>query len=188
MRLRNQLAQVQAQAEPSGRTLPRAVGAVERFRQVRQVLVGHAEAEVAHAQLQLTIGVAGPKLSGVGFRPPVRRWTRRASSSWCRRTAISNSPATTSCASNATSRRLPIVRSRCGMCCWPASTILAAVLPHEGMLPVGLLSFRLSSLPLQWSKAVGMWSKAAAVGNAAAQRRVVHGRRRCAAGASSTCP
>ena len=26
-----------------------------------------------------------------------------------------------------------------------------------------------------------MWAKAAAVGNAAAQRRVVHGRRRCAA-------
>jgi hypothetical protein len=26
---------------------------------------------------------------------------------------------------------------------WAASTILAAVLPHEGMLPVGLLSFRL---------------------------------------------
>lgn len=43
-------------------------------------------------------------------------------------------------------------------------------------------------LNLQWSKAVGMWSKVAAVGNAAAQRRVVHGRRRCAAGASSTCP
>ena len=33
-----------------------------------------------------------------------------------------------------------------------------------------------------------MWAKAAAVGNAAAQRRVVHGRSRCAAGASSTCP
>ena len=33
-----------------------------------------------------------------------------------------------------------------------------------------------------------MWSKVAAVGNAAAQRRVVHGRNRCAAGASSTCP
>ena len=32
-----------------------------------------------------------------------------------------------------------------------------------------------------------MWSKAVAVRNAAAQRRVVHGRRRCAAGASSTC-
>jgi hypothetical protein len=61
------------------------------------------------------------------------------------------------------------------------------VLPHEGMLPVGWLSFRLHPyLFLQWSKAVGMWSKAAAVGNAAAQRRVVHGRRRCAAGASST--
>ena len=44
------------------------------------------------------------------------------------------------------------------------------------------------SLPRQWSKAVGMWSKAAAVCNAAAQRRVVHDRRRCAAGASSTCP
>jgi hypothetical protein len=52
------------------------------------------------------------------------------------------------------------------------------------MLPVGWLSFRLHPyLFLQWSKAVGMWSKAAAVGNAAAQRRVVHGRRRCAAGA-----
>jgi len=38
-----------------------------------------------------------------------------------------------------------------------------------------------SFLPLQWSKAVGMWAKAAAVGNAAAQRRVVHGRSRCAA-------
>ena len=45
-----------------------------------------------------------------------------------------------------------------------------------------------SSLAFQWSKAVGMWAKAAAVGNAAAQRRVVHGRSRCAAGASSTCP
>jgi hypothetical protein len=29
-----------------------------------------------------------------------------------------------------------------------------------------------------------MWSKASAVGNAAAQRRVVHGRNRCAEGAS----
>jgi hypothetical protein len=34
------------------------------------------------------------------------------------------------------------------------------------MLPVGLLSFRLL-LSLQWSKAVGMWAKATAVGNAA---------------------
>ena len=33
-----------------------------------------------------------------------------------------------------------------------------------------------------------MWSKVAVVGNATAYRRVVHGRRRCAAGASSICP
>ena len=41
-----------------------------------------------------------------------------------------------------------------------------AVLPHEGMLPVGWLSFRAPSLRLQWSKAVGMWAKVRAVGNA----------------------
>ena len=39
----------------------------------------------------------------------------------------------------------------------------------------GFLQFHSSS------RAVGMWAKAAAVGNAAAQRRVVHGRCRCAA-------
>ena len=32
--------------------------------------------------------------------------------------------------------RFPVLKT-----IWPASTILAAVLPHEGMLPVGLLSF-----------------------------------------------
>ena len=44
---------------------------------------------------------------------------------------------------------------------------MAGVLPHEGMLPVGQLSFWvLLCIFNQWSKAVGMWSKAAAVGNA----------------------
>ena len=54
------------------------------------------------------------------------------------------------------------------------------------LLVVVTLFFSASSI--QWSGAVGMWSKAAAVDNAAAQRRAVHDRRRCAAGASSTCP
>jgi DEAD/DEAH box helicase len=64
----------------------------------------------------------------------------------------------------------------------PASTIESGVLPHEGMLPGEWLSFSPSRSTLS-SKA-----EAAAVGNAAAQRRVVHGRGRCAAGASSICP
>ena len=50
---------------------------------------------------------------------------------------------------------------------WTASIRMAGVLPHEGMLPVGRLSFRpLLSLFNSMSRAVGMWSKAAAVGNA----------------------
>jgi len=52
-----------------------------------------------------------------------------------------------------------------------------------GRLVVVPLLFFTSSL-----KAVGMWAKDSAVGNAAAQRCVVHGRSRCAAGASSICP
>jgi len=49
-----------------------------------------------------------------------------------------------------------------------------------GRLVVVPLLFFTSSL-----KAVGMWAKDSTVGNAAAQRCVVHGRSRCAAGASS---
>jgi len=64
----------------------------------------------------------------------------------------------------------------------PASTILSCVLPQEGMLPGAWLSLVPGFLQFHsWSRAVGMWAKAAAVGNADAQRRVVHGRRRCAA-------
>jgi len=56
------------------------------------------------------------------------------------------------------------------------------VLPQEGMLPGAWLSLVPGFLQFHsWSRAVGMWAKAAAVGNADAQRRVVHGRRRCAA-------
>ena len=73
---------------------------------------------------------------------------------------------------------------------WLASTILATVLPHEGMLPAGRLSFWLSICPVQFNdrrlwacgRRLRQWA------TQAAQRRVVHGRSRCAAGASSTCP
>ncbi|RZL90936.1 MAG: hypothetical protein EOP82_14260 [Variovorax sp.] len=49
------------------------------------------------------------------------------------------------------------------------------MLPHEGMLPVDLFSF--SHFFLRSLKAVGMWSKVAAVGNAEHGRRVAHGKR-----------
>ena len=56
------------------------------------------------------------------------------------------------------------------------------VLPQEGMLPGAWLALVPGYRQFQsWSRAVGMWAKAAAVGHADAQRRVVHGRRRCAA-------
>jgi len=44
---------------------------------------------------------AAPRLMVISFRPN-RRSMRCASSSWCRRTATSSSPATTGCASSAT--------------------------------------------------------------------------------------
>jgi transcription-repair coupling factor (superfamily II helicase) len=59
---------------------------------------------------------AGPKLMNVTFRPnpPI---DARASSSWCRRTARSSWPATTSCASTARSHRRPTARTTCATCC-----------------------------------------------------------------------
>ena len=71
---------------------------------------------------------------------------------------------------------------------WGTTIILAGVLPHEGMLPVGLLSFWVffSSSMVEGCGHVGEGGGGGAT--QAAQRRVVHGRRRCAAGASSTCP
>ncbi len=70
MRLRHQPAQVQAQADAARRTLARAVGAVERLGQMRQVFFGHAGAEVAHAQAP-----AGHRHSLLKTRPaaPARR-------------------------------------------------------------------------------------------------------------------
>jgi len=73
---------------------------------------------------------------------------------------------------------------------WLASTILATVLPHEGMLPAGRLSFWLSICPVQFNDR-RLWACGRRLrrwATQAAQRRVVHGRGRCAAGASSTCP
>ncbi len=70
----------------------------------------------------------------------------------------------------------------------PASIKMRGRVASRRNVTRGLAVVLASFLPSSWSKAVGMWSKVAAVGNAAAQRRVVHGRNRCAAGASSTCP
>ena len=67
-------------------------------------------------------------------------------------------------------------------------SFFACCLTTECYPPAVVVPLFFFAFSIQWLKAVGMWSKAAAVGNAAAQRRVVHGRRRCAAGASSTCP
>ena len=55
-----------------------------------------------------------------------------------------------------------------GLPAWRPTIILSAVLPHQGMLLARLLSLCVHSLNFQCSEAVGMWSKAAAVGNATA--------------------
>ena len=65
---------------------------------------------------------------------------------------------------------------------WFASTIMAGVLPHEGMLPVGLLSFRLLLFLFNGRRLWACCRRLRRGGNAAAQRRVVHGRSRCVKG------
>ena len=67
---------------------------------------------------------------------------------------------------------------------WPV------VLPHEGMLPGEWLSFHLG-FEVSFIDGRELWACGRRVRRWAtqgAQRRVVHGRARCAEGASSTCP
>jgi len=66
----------------------------------------------------------------------------------------------------------------------PASIKMRGRVASRRNVTRGLAVVLASSLPSSWSNAVGMRSRVAAVGNAAAQRRVAHGRNRCAAGAS----